>query len=94
MADTGEPLDKWKISYQLDPVTDVAQFGGYPPLGISFRIEAGTLLEIEHTVDVPEGGDALLVSYPGIQAICELLTFHWRLVDRVTIKGSRATYLG
>ena len=87
-------MDKWKITYQLDPVNDVAQFGGYPALGIWFRIEAGTLLEIEHSVDVPEGGDALLVSYPAIRAICELLTFHWRLVYRVTIKGSRATYLG
>jgi hypothetical protein len=88
-------MDKWRIAYPVvPPIEKVAPHAGYPTLGLHLRVEDGKLVEISHIVEVPEGGNALTVSYPAIRAICELLTFHWRLVDRVTITGSSATFLG
>jgi len=86
-------VDRWRITYPVLPVPDVAPHPGYPSLGLHLGLNDGKLVEISHIVEVPEGGDALAVSYPVVRALCELLSFHWRLVDGVSITGSAAKYL-
>ena len=77
-------MDRWKRRYPIR-VPEVSPFPGYPSLGLSFAFEDDTLVAIEHELDVPDGGDALVLSLPFIQGLLELLEFRWRMTARIEL---------